>query len=423
MFRPVTQSKTHFYLMALLSLALTSSALAAGIFTPILPITQTTDIYEKSPAAVYNPDREEYLVVWFKEGVQYDEIQAQRLDKDGHKIGGPINISSGSGQFRRYPDVAYNSQHQQYLVVWENTTTNTALKSIQFRRISDTGTVLDPVDILLAGNDATFSTFEPAVAYGSGSDNYMVVWAVQDIGLGKYFLYTRKINQDGYPFGSEYKVQEASQYLGNPDIAYDHSNDRHLVVWEATDSSGTLHDIWGCQVYGSGGNYATPFIIDSYPNDAGFPAVAALPNAPGQVKFLVVYEYAFTATDHDIHGCYIEENSAVSGIIFPANASSMETAPAVAASEHSSTFLVAWQEDASMLDKPVKARLFDGAGTYLDGIFELSCALTAFPAAAAGPRGEILVTWSDVPPGLGKTDVFGAIYQELYNAYLPLINH
>ena len=72
---------------------------------------------EVYPSVAYNSQRQEYLVVWSNDRPGNDDIRAQRLSKNGALIGGSFYISAGSGADRRYPDVAYNTQQDQYLVV------------------------------------------------------------------------------------------------------------------------------------------------------------------------------------------------------------------------------------------------------------------------------------------------------------------
>lgn len=62
----------------------------------------------KNPVVAYNSTREQYLVVWYNDRPGNDDIQAQRLDKNGKPIGGQFFISAGPDHERRYPAVAYN---------------------------------------------------------------------------------------------------------------------------------------------------------------------------------------------------------------------------------------------------------------------------------------------------------------------------
>ncbi len=91
---------------------------AGSLLGSSFPIAEDT-LNEVHPAIAYNTQRGEYLVVWHNERAVYPDIQAQRLDMNGAPIGGPFYIAGGTDAQRRYPDVAYDSSADQYLVVWE----------------------------------------------------------------------------------------------------------------------------------------------------------------------------------------------------------------------------------------------------------------------------------------------------------------
>ena len=98
---------------------------------------------EEHPAVAHNTQLNQYLVVWFNDRIGNDDIRAQRLNADGKPLGAAFYISAGTGNDRRFPDVAYNDIDNQYLVVWEdydNLDPGTPY-SIRGRRISSTGTL------------------------------------------------------------------------------------------------------------------------------------------------------------------------------------------------------------------------------------------------------------------------------------------
>ena len=55
-----------------------------------------------SPAVAFNPQRNEYLVVWYNDRVGNDDIQAQRVRANGKLIGGDFFIAAGPGAERRF---------------------------------------------------------------------------------------------------------------------------------------------------------------------------------------------------------------------------------------------------------------------------------------------------------------------------------
>ena len=91
---------------------------AGGLIDGSLVISEGSE-QEIYPSIAYNSQRQEYLVVWFNDRAGCDDVRAQRISATGEILGGPFYISAGCTPNRRYPDVAYNSVHDQYLVVWE----------------------------------------------------------------------------------------------------------------------------------------------------------------------------------------------------------------------------------------------------------------------------------------------------------------
>ena len=87
-------------------------------------------------------------------------------------LGPFINIwEDGVNNYK--PAVAYNSLHDEYLVVWSHNSS-----SIRARRVSATGQLLGSEITLDAGLEGTHQL--PSVAYADVADAYLVVWqAVQ----------------------------------------------------------------------------------------------------------------------------------------------------------------------------------------------------------------------------------------------------
>ncbi len=73
---------------------------------------------EKNPAIAYNSQNQEYLVVWRSDRPGNDDIYAQRVSMDGAPIGSWFAVGWWDSE-KRNPAVAYYSQANEYLVVWE----------------------------------------------------------------------------------------------------------------------------------------------------------------------------------------------------------------------------------------------------------------------------------------------------------------
>ena len=109
-------------LAMLVAFAIVPAAVNAGTTTG-RPVGSTFVIRADStepgvePAIAYNPDLQEYLVVFWNDRPGCDDIRAERVSRDGKLLGGKW-IAAGCPAERRFPDVAYNTQRNEYLIVW-----------------------------------------------------------------------------------------------------------------------------------------------------------------------------------------------------------------------------------------------------------------------------------------------------------------
>jgi len=372
---------------------------------------------EVFPSVAYNSTRQEYLVVWYNDRAGNDDIRAQRLTREGLKIGSAFYISAGAGHDRRYPDVAYNSQHDQYLVVWENQDT-TGFYSIRARIVSGTGAVQGSSDIVITGGSNLYTPVTPAVAYSSTSDRYMVVWAETWHPMPiTYTIYAQDIDETGATVTPATKVVQGSTFLQEPDIAYNRHANRHLVVFQEYNSGAKIFHIMGQQVKGGGGNYASKIIIANFNANLTNPAVASIPTSSSNFKFLVAYEADYV-TDMNVFVNFVEEEGKVGAIKTTAFTAKDETHPAVAGNEASQEYFLIWREDAGIVDKPIKGYQYSSSGTGLGTYHEFAGPATEYPAIAAGHMADFLIAWQDQP-------VFGThmnIYAQLFGnrEFLPL---
>jgi hypothetical protein len=90
------------------------NATSGGTIGYNFTISGDSALEEVSPSVAYNSDRQEYLVVWHNDRLGNDDIRAQRVSKNGALAGSAFYIQGGPGADRRYPDVVYNSQQNEY---------------------------------------------------------------------------------------------------------------------------------------------------------------------------------------------------------------------------------------------------------------------------------------------------------------------
>lgn len=96
--------------------------LAAGGWGGVSKVHPAPGAQEK-PQIAYNPDDDEYLVVWqdYRSSTNWD-IYGQRIDGDGSLLGTNIAIDTTATKHQTRPQVAYGAN--EYLVVWQHYTDN-----------------------------------------------------------------------------------------------------------------------------------------------------------------------------------------------------------------------------------------------------------------------------------------------------------
>lgn len=381
---------------------------------------------EVNPAVAYSSDREEYLVVWYNDRPGNDDIRAQRVSKDGTLVGGAFYISAGSGADRRYPDVAYNSKNNQYLVVWEHYESASGY-SIHARRVSGTGQVLDSMDIVVRGPGYNLYTpAEPAVAYAYTSDKYLVVWQEtwHPTPISK--------NIEGQVVSSSGSLESSatiSQDTGNgdyrdePDVAYNRSRNEYLVVWQQRDHTVNEYDIYARRVQGNGTPMSPASIaIDTDPADQLNPAAAAIPTEPNKGYYLVVYEDHTNAGDADIYARKVKGEGTTDGNLFHISRPNEDQShPAVAGNESNQQYLVAWtHEDYSppFIFDGIVGRAVSIDGTLLNDETALGGIDADNAAIASGPTGDFLVAFDDQPLLASSRGIYGQLWGN--RVYLPL---
>jgi len=227
------------------------------------------------PAVAYNSTDNQYLVVWYGDddtGVLVDnehEIFGQRVNAaTGAQIGLDLRLSdmgpngdSAFGAF--YPAVAYNNTDNEYLAVWYGDDDTAGLVDEEFeifgqRLDAATGTTLGANDFRFSDmggtGDPAYDAYNPAIAYSSAANEYLVVWQGDDdiAGLvdGEYEIFGQRLDAvAGTVVGdNDFRLSDMGG-TGNPGygayspaVVYNSADDEYLVVWYGDDDTTGLVD-------------------------------------------------------------------------------------------------------------------------------------------------------------------------------------
>ena len=194
--------------------------------------------WEYSPAVAWSPVSHTFLVVW-EDGRDWAnrswDVWGRIVTADGKVPFGEIQVSGSQALGAdSLPDVAAargGDANPGFLVVWEDERNFAAGQGydIYGRRLSTTGGKLGP-DFRINGHWGS-NQQQAAVAYCA--QQYLVVWRDgRNVGTTDFDIYGRRIGTDGTKLGGDFAVTSEAHEQGYPDVAFDTSGSRFLVVWQ-----------------------------------------------------------------------------------------------------------------------------------------------------------------------------------------------
>lgn len=171
---------------------------------------------------------DEYLVVWSQRSATQNDIYAQRVSSTGTLSGGRIPITVSAGD-QTIAEIAYDGSSNRYLIVWTDA-----------RNMNQTS--LDVYGQLLAGNGelvgdnlpiCTDGSWQQAggVAYSPAAGHFLVLWEDGRDQATRNDIYSRRVSPSG-GLSEILPVKAIATNQQGPQVAWDSSRDRYLVVWQ-----------------------------------------------------------------------------------------------------------------------------------------------------------------------------------------------
>ncbi|MCK4724244.1 MAG: hypothetical protein KAT29_00505, partial [Anaerolineales bacterium] len=250
----------------------------------------------------------QYMAVWQNDRPGYDDIYGQLISKSGELIGGWRSIAAGQDAERRYPDVAYNPNFNEYLVVWEHENSSTGALSIRGQRISMNGDK-EGIEIEISGPGPS-SGFKPVVAHAFSAGIYLVVWENHTQGGLSNDIRAQLVSNTGALIGVNFDVATGTTQYSHelPDVAYNRRMNEYLVVWQRFDKNANagagIYDIYA-QVVRPDRSFGSTLQITYYTKSCTAPAVAAHPTATDKGQYLLVWQQHYSADDREIMGRFV----------------------------------------------------------------------------------------------------------------------
>jgi len=221
-----------------------------------------------SPRLSYNATNNEFLVVWYGDDdtapLVNDEFEvfAQRVAADtGSLLGGSATRVSDAGangdilREARRPDVTWNRDTNEYLVVWSADDTNGGRLDEEFeiygQLLTATAAQTGENDFLISNMggaaETVFDAFQPAVEYHGAAHQYVVSWRGDNTVDGEYEIFSQRL--DG-PTRAPIGVPDQRLSHAGPDnsalydarkvaMTEDAANGRIFIAWEQEDETAT----------------------------------------------------------------------------------------------------------------------------------------------------------------------------------------
>jgi RHS repeat-associated protein len=297
-------------------------------------------------------------------------IQGRRLAADGSLLGSSFFIAVGTN-----PAVAYSSQDDSYLVVWE------AGPDIWARPVAANGTPGTAFAVHTGTSNNPLG--QPAVVYSAANDYFVVAWRQLGggSGLARYRIQSKFVWLSGNVRRLATLAEQAAA-LGQPAVATAAAGS-HLIVWR--DARNSQGDIYGQLLSNEGSLIGSNFVINDASGDKSWPA--AVWNDGGDV-YLVAWQY--DGAGH-VLGQRVEEDGSLAGDPITLSDSGQALQPALVTTLNGQ-WLAAWQEGNDLY-----ARLLDSDGR-LDGaparLVEQNDSQSQ-PALAGGHEVQAMLVWQD----------------------------
>jgi len=375
-------------------------------------------------------------------------------------LGDDIDLTTLPNCSAGYPTIAFNSQNDEFLVVWEEASLGSKT-SVAAQRVSTTGTLVgDPVTIVIPESWQV----TPITTYNVNDNEYLLAWRSQlgwpDFnstvgqrfsanltpvgslvqlsanGVGfegsvvhnpannEYFHTARSFSPDpGGIFGSriagdvvvdpsiEFDITQGMGF-GYPapagEVAYNSLDSQYLSTyavqayptWSAFNLRGRIANADGTLA-------GPPFEITFAPNFRAFYQAASIAFDPSAGRYLVAFGDSRMVP---LRGQFVDRAGTLLGGPFELSdpMADHEVAPRLAFDPVNNVYLLTWCESPIATPTRIFARLLAADGTPLGDAAVLSTTAYHMPFVRANSNsGGFLVAWRDVRNRPGTIDIFG----------------
>jgi len=251
-------------------------------------------------AVAYNDKKDEYLVVWSNEWLGgHKDVYARRVESDGTLLS-QFTVASGASD-KYDPTIVFNSTAEEYLVVWLYTPSGVVnTNEVWGRLVSWDGATLAPEFKIASWTNRKFA--DPSVAWNSNLDQYLVVWGAQDENGWNVDVSSMLLAANGDIITGRNLATSNQPF--DPDVVYNPVTNEYFVVY-TTFTYTTQQDIMGLRVKADNSVIDPPGEIPIASDNIGESEPSVATN--GKSNYAVVWQSRIDS-DYDIYGQRLDFN-------------------------------------------------------------------------------------------------------------------
>jgi len=216
-----------------------TGAVSAQAVGPEIPIwVNPVDSYR--PVVAFDIIHEEFLVVWYNEqGPNTEDIYARRVNMDG-SLGTWFSVVSAAGEHHGFPTVAYNQVRDEYLVAWSF---EYAVGDFDIlgSLVSWNGSSIGNPFVI---NEDPDNQFWPDVAFNPNDDEYLVVYCNDRIG-GLADVAAQRVDGDGNLLSWANIATSPGVHRYWPTVAFSPEQNTYLIGYSRVVGGGAGVDMAG----------------------------------------------------------------------------------------------------------------------------------------------------------------------------------
>ena len=325
-------SKTFGLAAAGLCLLATNTALAA--------IVTDDTVDEVEPAIAYNPDTDQFLVVWqSNDTFGGQNILGQRFEGDGTLYGSPFVVAADLAANDGSPSVAYNPAAHGFVVAYVHDDGVNA--NIRIRQVPTLGaTVLQPFENTIT-TDARDET-APEIAFNAAAGVFVVTYELAYSATDHDVRAVRVDANTGLVTGSPLSIQASSRHERTPDIECSTAASGCALAFEFEGSQRSEILIRTLDASAWTLDPAVFTADNGSPKDESHPRIAADDSG----GYLVAWQHAYSSTDDDVHARRLASDGSPQATVIPvATQTYDERLPDLAYADGFDEFYIAWETD------------------------------------------------------------------------------